>query len=412
LFDAVARGDLVEIEDLLRWPNADINVTLFSENLLMCAIRNKQEKVAEYLINKGINVTYETNFIEFIRIKSDPGNVKSRNCIYSCRELAYENKLMNIVNLIDIFNENTDKRLVRYLGRRLLKNQWTVHEPPITQRDDDESLRPSRSIYEQRMEENYNLTKKRLNEMFLSDDAKFLNSKQIYNEQIMKEISTKNEINSLQQLNTTTTESRLDRDEEKYQNLNKKSDNLFETLSLETPHPNRFFSKNNFNNTIERNLEENIMERINNNNSSTNLKNYFKRLHYDGFVINYVIEDKSDDDGDIKSNRDSFVTTSRSDRKVNTSSITSHKLSSFITTSNDNKNESAKTKKRELKSSKLKMPMLMTEKNHRISKLDNYLYLKSLRDSTTTNQQTKQLIKKHLNNNNQNEIHLPNINKK
>jgi hypothetical protein len=31
----------------------------FSENLLMCAIRNKQEKMAEYLIVKGIDISYE-----------------------------------------------------------------------------------------------------------------------------------------------------------------------------------------------------------------------------------------------------------------------------------------------------------------------------------------------------------------
>ncbi len=35
----------------------------FSENLLMCAIRNNQEKMAEFLIKKGIDVNFEAELV-------------------------------------------------------------------------------------------------------------------------------------------------------------------------------------------------------------------------------------------------------------------------------------------------------------------------------------------------------------
>jgi hypothetical protein len=86
LYDAVSSGNLDEVEDLIGMPECDINMTWFSENLLMCgnkleirnnffykriqksiyvfnkAIRNKNEKVAELLINNGIDVSYEVDF--------------------------------------------------------------------------------------------------------------------------------------------------------------------------------------------------------------------------------------------------------------------------------------------------------------------------------------------------------------
>ena len=54
----MAFGDISQVEDLLDMPHADINMTWFSENLLMCAIRNRKEKMAEYLINRGVDVNY------------------------------------------------------------------------------------------------------------------------------------------------------------------------------------------------------------------------------------------------------------------------------------------------------------------------------------------------------------------
>lgn len=63
LHDAVAMGNIRKVEDLLDMPKMDINMTWYSENLLMTAIRNKQETMAEYLINRGIDVTYQAQFM-------------------------------------------------------------------------------------------------------------------------------------------------------------------------------------------------------------------------------------------------------------------------------------------------------------------------------------------------------------
>ena len=36
LYDAVSNGNVEEVEDLIGLPESDINMTWFSENLLMC----------------------------------------------------------------------------------------------------------------------------------------------------------------------------------------------------------------------------------------------------------------------------------------------------------------------------------------------------------------------------------------
>ena len=41
LYDAVSSGNIDEVEDLIGMPECDINMTWFSENLLMCG--NKLE---------------------------------------------------------------------------------------------------------------------------------------------------------------------------------------------------------------------------------------------------------------------------------------------------------------------------------------------------------------------------------
>jgi len=80
----------------------------------MCAIRNKQEKIAEHLINSGIDVTYESELVELT--DKLPINYYK----YSCRQMAYDYGLNRIVDLIDIFNKSTNKHIVKFLGKRIL----------------------------------------------------------------------------------------------------------------------------------------------------------------------------------------------------------------------------------------------------------------------------------------------------
>jgi hypothetical protein len=80
LHDAVVQGEIEEVETLLELSYADINMTWviilkyqififkfsffkYSENLLMSALRAKKEQMAEYLIFRGIDVSYEVDLI-------------------------------------------------------------------------------------------------------------------------------------------------------------------------------------------------------------------------------------------------------------------------------------------------------------------------------------------------------------
>ncbi len=41
---------------------------------------------------------------------------------YSCRQMAYDHNMPNIVTLIDFFNDKTNRKIVKYLGRNLIKS--------------------------------------------------------------------------------------------------------------------------------------------------------------------------------------------------------------------------------------------------------------------------------------------------
>lgn len=114
--NAVMRGDINEVEFILESSDADINLTWFSENLLMVAIRAHKESMAEFLITKGINVSHEIELKEFT--EEAPINYYK----YSCRDMAFDYGLYNIINLIDIFNENTNENIIQFLGEKYLQN--------------------------------------------------------------------------------------------------------------------------------------------------------------------------------------------------------------------------------------------------------------------------------------------------
>lgn len=83
----------------------------------MCAIRHKQLEMAEFLISNKIDVTYSVQLMEFPNETTLPITLQS----YSCREMAYDRQLYDLVNLIDFFDETTNSKIVRYIGKNLLK---------------------------------------------------------------------------------------------------------------------------------------------------------------------------------------------------------------------------------------------------------------------------------------------------
>lgn len=148
-------------------PGADLNMTMFSENLLMSAIRNNQERMAEFLIYKGINVDFETELIvsfdstiqnsnfklEFKFLKEFKGEKKPFHYVkYSCRDLAYGRNMHHIVNLIDVFHKETDKRIVKYLGKKLIRRMQT-------QQQQQPKPMAGYSLYEKRMKTTFEKSK-------------------------------------------------------------------------------------------------------------------------------------------------------------------------------------------------------------------------------------------------------------
>lgn len=91
----------------------------------MTAIRAKRHKVAEYLIDQlAINVNHTTELIEF-RAQT---KIPIRERILSCRDLAYDKGLMDLVDLIDIASDDVKPSIKRYLQRRLKKRLDEIHE--------------------------------------------------------------------------------------------------------------------------------------------------------------------------------------------------------------------------------------------------------------------------------------------
>lgn len=109
-------------------------MTWFSENLLMIAIRAGQESMAEYLIAIGINVSHE---IELRQLKEEELPIIYYK--HSCRDMAFDKGLYNIIHLIDIFSESTDDRIVKYLGAKYLERN--LKNRPNPARDSDASFK-------------------------------------------------------------------------------------------------------------------------------------------------------------------------------------------------------------------------------------------------------------------------------
>ncbi|XP_033744478.1 uncharacterized protein LOC117330364 [Pecten maximus] len=105
MYTAVCEGDTATYQNCLDKPNADINATWFNENMLMVAMRTGQMKMAEFLIDIGIDVNYEIDLID-LHEKEKTGSKRFDCYRKSCRQIAYENDHEFIVELIDLKNEN------------------------------------------------------------------------------------------------------------------------------------------------------------------------------------------------------------------------------------------------------------------------------------------------------------------
>ncbi|CAF4306434.1 unnamed protein product [Rotaria sp. Silwood2] len=118
-FQATEDGSIERLERLFNEKkNADPNMTRFTESLLMAAIRRQRNEVAEYLIDQlEVNVKYAADLHEFHFRKKNP--IRQRT--FSCRDLAYEKGMMELVDLIDITNDEVTPNIKRYLRKRLQK---------------------------------------------------------------------------------------------------------------------------------------------------------------------------------------------------------------------------------------------------------------------------------------------------
>ncbi|KAK6995066.1 histone H3.v1 [Biomphalaria glabrata] len=103
MYEAVKSGDIDWLEDCLDKRNSDINMTWFKENMLMTAIRNEQEEMAEFLLDNGVDHSYTASVVN---LKDTPkGKILERYDV-TCRQLAYDHGMLGIVEIIDILQGN------------------------------------------------------------------------------------------------------------------------------------------------------------------------------------------------------------------------------------------------------------------------------------------------------------------
>ena len=101
----------------------------------MAAIRRERYEVAEYLIDQlAVNVKYAATFREFRSNTKMP--IRQRK--FSCRDLAYEKGMMEVVDLIDITNDEVTSSSKRYIQKRIqprLDNMQRTYIKRIQERD-------------------------------------------------------------------------------------------------------------------------------------------------------------------------------------------------------------------------------------------------------------------------------------
>ena len=112
----------------------------------MAAIRNEQNEVAEYLIDQlAINVQHTADMVE-IRASNE---VPIRYRMYTCRELAYQRGMMDLVDLIDLASDNITPAVKRHLQGRLRTRLDRIHQTYSERwktRHKSRSLKPKETI--------------------------------------------------------------------------------------------------------------------------------------------------------------------------------------------------------------------------------------------------------------------------
>lgn len=97
---AVRQGDIDLLEDLLDKRHADINMLWYNENLIMVAIRAKQEQMAEFLIDNEVDVNHTVMLIE----KTENGDITTYP--QTCRDMAFDRNMEDLVEVIDYKTNN------------------------------------------------------------------------------------------------------------------------------------------------------------------------------------------------------------------------------------------------------------------------------------------------------------------
>lgn len=107
MYNAVRNGEYKLLQDLLDKKNADINMLWYRENLLMVAMRAQQMEMVEFLIDNGVDYNYETTLIDL----KDREKTGKRLLQYTrtCRQMAYDLGLLNVVEMIDVKNNQIHK---------------------------------------------------------------------------------------------------------------------------------------------------------------------------------------------------------------------------------------------------------------------------------------------------------------
>ncbi|XP_050413417.1 uncharacterized protein LOC126827889 [Patella vulgata] len=102
MYTAVKLGDIDRLEELLEKPNGDIKMIMYNENLIMTAIRNDQEEMAEFLLDNGADPNYTLLLIG----NPEAGLASIEKYEYTCRQMAYDHGMYNIVEIIDVMNND------------------------------------------------------------------------------------------------------------------------------------------------------------------------------------------------------------------------------------------------------------------------------------------------------------------
>jgi hypothetical protein len=102
LYRAVQSGDIDLVDELMfQLPTVDINMTWFCENLLMAALRSRQSAMAIFLLDNGIDHNYSTARIDTATCR----NYVADFYPISCRQMAYELDMHDVVDVIDELND-------------------------------------------------------------------------------------------------------------------------------------------------------------------------------------------------------------------------------------------------------------------------------------------------------------------